>query len=149
MWKLKPGERLARWRDFRKQLDQLGLDEAVQATADFWSSCPFTPYYLDPKQSATWPDPWQLIDENYYCDIAKCLGIVYTLLLTDHRTNIDFEIRVYYDVEAKVTYNLAWLNAGKYVLNLDSAEVLNNTSVDKKLKLQHCYTSSALNLDQY
>ena len=149
MWKLKPSERLSRWRDFRKQLDTQSLDEAIQATADFWSSCPFTPYYLDPRQPETWPDPWQLIDENYYCDVAKCLGIVYTLLLTDHKDKIDFEIRVYYDSEARVTYNLAWLNQGKYVLNLDSAEVLNNTSLDKNLKLQHCYTGSVLNLDQY
>jgi hypothetical protein len=71
------------------------------------------------------------------------------MLLTDHRDNVDFEIRVYYDSKAKVTYNLAWLDKGKYVLNLNSAEVLNNTSVDKKLKLVHCYTSSDLNLDQY
>ena len=149
MWKLKPGERLARWRDFRKQLDTQSLDEAIRATVDFWASCPFTPYYLDVKQPQTWPDPWQLIDENYYCDVAKCLGIVYTLLLTEHRNTIEFEIRVYYDPEARLTYNLAWLNQGKYVLNLESTEVVNNTSVDNKLKLIHCYTSSDLNLEQY
>ena len=149
MWKLSAGERLSRWREFRKAIGAMPIEQAITETSDFWRSCPFTPFYLEHNQLSTWPDPWQLIDENYYCDIAKCLGIVYTLLLTEHRTNIDFEIRVYYDPEARVTYNLAWLCKGKYVLNFIDDEIVNNTSVDKKLKLVHRYTSSDLNLDQY
>jgi hypothetical protein len=149
MWKLPASERLSRWREFRKVIGTMPIEQAIAETAEFWRSCPFTPFYLEADQPNTWPSPWQLIDENYYCDIAKCLGIVYTLLLSEHRDTIDFEIRAYYDPEARVTYNLAWLGGGKYVLNFIDDEIVNNTSIDKKLKLQHRWTSSDLNLEQY
>ena len=38
MWKLGPSERLSRWRDFRKRLNTLGLDEALQESVEFWHS---------------------------------------------------------------------------------------------------------------
>ena len=95
MWKLSASDRLARWRDFRKSLATVPVDEAIEQTVQFWCSCPFTPFYLEARQPETWPSPWQLLDENYYCDLAKCLGIVYTLYLSDHKASIEFEIRIY------------------------------------------------------
>ena len=84
MWKLETSERLARWRDFRKSLDNLSIEQAVQSVADFWTSCPFIPYYLDPDDYVNWPDPWTLVEENYYCDLARSLGMLYTITLTKH-----------------------------------------------------------------
>jgi len=77
MWKLKATERITRWRDFRKSLDQFSLEQAAIQTAEFWQGCPFTPYYLEADHPDTWPDPWTLLAENYYCDLAKALGIYY------------------------------------------------------------------------
>jgi len=149
MWKLPVSERLSRWRDFRKQLNELSLESAILETEQFWRTCPFIPYYLDSDSPKTWPNPWQLLEENFYCDLAKTLGIVYTLSLTEHRHNTTFEIRIYYDPISRVTYNLAWINQGKYVLNFVDGEIVNNTSIDKKLKLRHRWTAGDLNLEQY
>ena len=148
MFRLPTTSRLEVWKKFRRSINALCLDDALQETVEFWSSCPFTPYYLDPDDSKTCPDPWTLIEENYYCDLAKALGIVYTLYLSDHKNYIEFELRRYQDTESRLMYNLVYLNQGKYVLNLLDNEVVNNTSIDKKLKLIRSWNSD-LNLQQY
>lgn len=147
MWKLDPCERLSRWRAFRKSLNNLSLDDSVASVAEFWTSCPFTPYYLDPEQPTMWPDPWTLLEENYWCDLAKALGMLYTIKLTKH--NPDVEIRVYYDSESKLQYNLVWIAQGKYVLNMNDGEVLNKTYIADQLELRYTYGEEELKLNSY
>ena len=149
MWKLDTSGRIAHWRDFRKTLDELPLDQALEAVAKFWQQAPFCPYNLDPDAPESWPDPWTLIYENIYCDIAKCLGIVYTVSLTKHRTDLDVEYRVYRDPVTKYEYNLSWINQGKYILNMIDGEVLNNTQFDKNLQLLKTHTAVDLQLNNY
>lgn len=149
MWKLDTAGRIAQWRDFRKSLDELPFDQALDAVAKFWQTAPFSPYNLDPDKPDTWPDPWTLIYENVYCDIAKCLGIVYTLLLSEHRTALDVELRVYQDPKTRYSYNLAWINRGKYILNMVDGEVVNNKQFDKNLKLIKIHSAVDLQLENY
>lgn len=146
MFKLPANERLTRWREFRKSLDNLPLEQALQSVVDFWNRCPFNPYYLDPDRPENWPDPWTLIDENYYCDLAKALGMLYTIKFTKHDPEV--EIRVYYDPETKYNYNLVWIAEGKYVLNLIEGEIVNKTHVEKNLKLKIEYNKE-LKLNSY
>lgn len=148
MFRLPVASRLEVWKKFRLSLNTLSLEDALQSTVDFWDRCPFTPHYLDIDDSSSWPDPWTLIYENYYCDLAKALGIVYTLHLTNYGPNLEFEIRRYKDTSPGLIYNLVYMNSGKYVLNLIDGQVVNNTSIDKKLKLIRSW-SSELNLHQY
>ena len=147
MWKLEASERIARWREFRKSLNSLPLDESLSRVVEFWNGCPFTPYYLDPDTPENWPDPWTLVEENYYCDLAKALGIVYTIYFTSHK-NLSPEIRVYYDPTSKLTYNLVWIDQGKYVLNLIGGEVVNKTQIPKDLKLVKTLTASDMSLEK-
>ena len=149
MWKLEAGERIARWRDFRKGLDALPFEQALEAVANFWQGCPFVPYYLDPAQVEEWPDPWQLISENYYCDLAKALGMLYTIYLTKHREQVDAEIRIYNDPETKYMYNLVSFAQGKYVLNFRDDTVVNIVSINKNLKLKNVYSITDLKLQEY
>ena len=149
MWKLDASERIARWRDFRNSLQNLPLEQALNQTVQFWNSAPFTPYYLDPLNSENWPDPWTLIEENVYCDIAKCLGIIYTLSLCKHRKDLDIEIRQYKDANTGYEYNLAWINQGKYIINMIDNEIVNNTQFDKKFILVKRYTAEDLDLVKY
>jgi hypothetical protein len=149
MWKLETSERIARWRDFRRSLDDLPLADAVQAVAEFWHTCPFQPYYLDPADPDSWPTAWELISENYYCDLAKALGIVYTIGLTLHGEWLDAEIHVYNDPTTGYTYNLAAFDHGKYMLNYRDGTVVNKESLDKKLQLVTVYGNEQLKLKEY
>ena len=149
MFQLKPEDRLRSWRDFRSVLDQSTLENALAQTAKFWASAPFSPYNLDITRHDEWPDPWTLIEENVYCDVAKCLGIVYTLSLCKHRTDLDIEFRVYKDVNTGYEYNLAWINRGKYILNMIDGEVVNKVQIEKTFQQKHKFTAVDLKLDYY
>ena len=149
MWKLEANERISQWRDFRKTLSSLTLNRALESTVDFWQSCPHHPFYLDPERPDDWPTPWQLIADNYYCDLAKALGMLYTVYLTCRDQIKEAEIRVYYDPESRYTYNLAIFDQGKYVLNFIDGKVVNISSVNKRLKLKYQFSSMDLKLEQY
>lgn len=149
MFKLNTSDRLDRWKSFRLGLNDLPIEKAIENTQEFWASCPFTPYYLDPMEADNWPNPWDLIIENYYCDLAKVLGIVYTLYLTDHKSSLNPEIRIYSGQNPNYTYHIAYLCQGKYVLNLIEGEVVNKEHINQELKLKRCYTAADLKLEQY
>jgi hypothetical protein len=141
-------DRLRFWREFRTTIESLPIEQALTQTAEFWARAPFVPYNLDSDSTEFWPDPWSLILENVYCDVAKCLGIVYTVSLTKHKT-VGVEFRIYKDTKTGHEYNLAWFGQGKYILNMIDGEVLNNTQFDKSLKLIKQYNEKELQLESY
>lgn len=149
MFKLSTSDRLNRWKNFRHSLTNFTIDLAVKQTLDFWDRCPFSPYYLEVENSDSWPSPWQLIEDNHYCDLAKCLGIVYTLYLSEHGHDLDPEIRVYLHSQTRHIYHIAYLCGGKYVLNLVEGEVVNKEHINQELKLKYRYTAADLKLEQY
>jgi len=149
MFQQKPEDRLRSWREFRASLDLLPLDQALAQTAEYWARAPFTPYNLDPDLPNEWPDPWTLIMENSYCDVAKCLGIVYTITLTGHRKDLEIELRQYEDPKNRHVFNLAWVNQGKYILNMIDGELVNTKQIDKTLKLKQRYSEVDLQLENY
>jgi hypothetical protein len=146
MWNLFPYERLRSWHDFRKLIGDKSLDQAVKETQHLWSFAPYQTYYLTTDQIENWPNPWELIYENHYCDLAKALGIVYTLYLSDHKPNL--EIRVYNEPSTNEQYNLVFVEQGKYVLNYIHDEVVNKTQINKQLKLKKVVTSIELGLNK-
>ena len=149
MFKLSTSDRLDRWKSFRYSLNEFSIGKAVELTNELWAACPFTPFYLDPDTPQNWPDPWTLLDENYYCDLAKVLGIIYTLHLCDHGKNLNPELRIYTNTKTRHTYHIAYLCDGKYVLNLIEGEILNKEHINQELKLRYRYTAADLKLEQY
>jgi hypothetical protein len=148
-WNLRVNDRLAEWKDFRHELDRLPLETAVVELHNMWSTAPFINYSLDPSDPTTWPDPWTLLAENYWCDVAKALGIIYTIYFTHHR-NTPMELRVYYDYKDKERYTVAWLDEGKYILNYWPYEIVNTKQVEEKqLHLLYQYSSTDLALEKY
>jgi hypothetical protein len=148
-WSLRVNDRLTQWKEFRHSLNDLSLDRAVIELNQMWSTAPFVTYYLEPSAPETWPDPWTLLAENYYCNLAKSLGMLYTIYFTSHR-NVDPELRVYYDYKDKERYNVLYLNKGKYILNYYPYEIVNTKQIEeKKLDLLYKYSSKELQLEKY
>lgn len=149
MWNLRINDRLTAWKDLRHELSDLPLNQAITQLNQFWSPAPFVSYYLAPDSLSNWPDPWTLIAENYYCDIAKALGMLYTIYFTSHKS-IDMEIRIYYDFNTKDRYNVLWIDNGKYILNYWPYEIVNTEQIEeKKLQLLYSYTKEDLQLEKY
>ena len=149
MWKLEPSERIACWRDFRKSLDSLSFEDALLRVAEYWQSCPYNAHYLDPEKYHNWPTPWELIAENYYCDLAKACGMLYTIYFTQHKSTIEADIRVYKDTQTDVEYNLAVFSQGKYMLNFRDGTVVNIESINKNLAQKYCFSIADLKLEEY
>jgi hypothetical protein len=148
-WNLRVNDRLAEWKDFRHQLDRLPLESAVVELNNMWSTAPFVNYNLDPSDPKSWPDPWTLLAENYWCDVAKSLGIAYTIYFSSHKLT-PMEIRVYYDYKDKIKHCVAWLDQGKYILNYWPYEIVNTKQIEEKqLHLLYQYSSTDLQLEKY
>lgn len=148
-WNLRVNDRLIAWKDFRHTVDTLPLDQALDAINQLWSRAPFVNYYLAPDNPGTWPDPWTLLAENYYCDLAKALGILYTIYFTGHK-NIALELRVYYDYKTKERYNVVFVDQGKYIINYWPYEIVNTKQLEEtELTLLYQYSSTDLALEKY
>jgi hypothetical protein len=139
---------LQSWQKLRKEIDSCDLSTGLEKTNSFWSSAPFTPYYLDYNDPARWPDPWTLVSENVFCDLAKALSIMYTVYFSEHKSNIDIELRVYKCTETGYEYNLVWVDGGKYILNYSNS-VVNKEQVLQSLKLLKKYSATDIGLDKY
>lgn len=137
-------DRILSWRNWRKTLDTVSLEEAVNETALKWVLVPRINHYLVPEEVDLWPTPWELITDNYYCDIAIALGMFYSLALSSHRTDHTFSIDLYRDDDASTWYNLCQVDQGKYILNWELGAVVNNSTLPQTARLVYRYTSSDL-----
>jgi hypothetical protein len=80
-----------------------------------------------------WPNPWQLLDDNIFCDVACGLGIMYTLVLLNRKDCEDSRL-----LEANGD-NLVVVGKEKYILNSRNRTVVNsNLTVSKNSKFI-CY----------
>lgn len=92
MFDLASAERLSYWKKLREQIET--SQEPFQEVVDLWSKAPFVNPYLDPFVPDSWPDPWHLILDGKFDDLAICLGMLYTLKLTQRFYNTLCEIHM-------------------------------------------------------
>lgn len=145
IWTMQPHERLRWWHQFRNEISKKSLEEAVWDTNHLWSYSPFVNQYLHQDNISNWPDPWELMYDNYYCDLARALGIVYTLYFTSHKP--EMSISIFLDRDTNETYNLSLVNEGKYVCNLIHDEVVNISQIPKSMEKVKTITTSQLKLE--
>jgi hypothetical protein len=114
--------RLKSWSTLRSKILSLPTSEKCIEIDNFWQRVPLINHYLHTDYIREWPDPWQLISDNTYCNYARALGMIYTLILTDTK-NIEL-------VEAKDDNSnevvLVLVDNAKYVLNYWPDTVVNN-----------------------
>jgi len=128
MWHKDFTDRLASWAALRTDVQSMSLAQALQTISNWWYQSPWTGYYLHWDDRDNWPDPWQLLSENIYCDLARGLGILYTITLVDHADLISAELVLTDDDR-----NLVLVNKEKYTLNW-GAEVIVNTPLSQKVQ---------------
>jgi hypothetical protein len=119
MWSASFDQRLQSWYAMRQQAKQLPVLECLQQVNQWWLVSPWQAYYLHWHDRHTWPDPWQLLDDNMYCDIARALGILYTIVLLDRDDIADAKI-----VEIDQG-NLVLVGQEKYILNWERDIIVN------------------------
>lgn len=107
MFDKKYEERLQLWHDFRSQLET-SLDP-IQDTIEFYKSAPLNSIAADAWTQDSWPNPWELLEENNYCAFVKILAICYTLQLTDVLSQVSYEIHITQDPKTSTTYYLLYV----------------------------------------
>lgn len=97
-------QRLRIWRRFRKTLET--SSDPIQDVINFYQDAPRVSINCDPWDPVTWPNPWELLEQNKYCDYCILLGICYTLQLTDKFTDSQFVIHIGIDQQKSASYFL-------------------------------------------
>jgi hypothetical protein len=121
MWSHTFPERLTAWADLRARAASLPLETALNTINTWWFKTPWRPYHLHWDDQESWPDPWQLLDDNIYCGLARGLGIMYTIVMIDREDIQHVEL-----VEAD-SDNLVLINQSKYILNWDASSIVNTS----------------------
>lgn len=128
MWPKTFPERLQSWTALRERCASMDAETALKTIDAWWHQTPWCPYHLHWDDRATWPDPWQLLDDNIFCSLARALGIMYTISMLDRD---DLQDAVLTEVDGD---NLVLVAGGKYILNWDGASPLNINPNNKHLR---------------
>lgn len=118
-------QRLLAWSKLREELS-IGqeLSLTLEKVNSWWFTAPIYSRYLHPEDVENWPDPWQLLEDNCICEVARALGMMYTLLIVDP----DIADRM----EMLYTGNdfLVSIDNGKYILNWNANSIVNIETLD-------------------
>ena len=117
--KLNFENKLQSWNRLRQTCFSLPLEQCLQQINQWWFQLPWTAYYLHWDDLPKWPDPWQLLEDNLYCSLARGLGIVYTIAMIDRA---DLQTACLMEVGGD---NLVLIEGEKYILNWDKDQIVN------------------------
>ena len=127
------------WYQLRQNLET-SEDPFSDVTA-FFLRLPKVKYYTDPYDSSTWPTPWELIDENEYCEFNLILGMCYTIQLTERFKDCRPTINLAIDIVSKTVYYLLCIDDKVYGYDDGWISAL---ELPKSLKMQKIYPMKPL-----
>lgn len=122
--------RLSDWYDLRVRLEDSSLEEKCVEIDKWWQHAPLVTHHLHLLDSENWPDPWELLVENTYCEVARAVGMCYTLLLLDV-SNVEITEATNNMGEDVV---LVLVDNAKYMMNYYPDTVLSNKLSDFNIK---------------
>lgn len=128
-------QRLAEWRNFREQLEH--CDDPVAATLQFYDSAPLVSIQTDPYTPSTWPSPWELLEENVYCEYCKLLAMCYTLQLTERFSKSKFEIHIGIDRLESSTHYLLYID--DIVIGYHENKHIHRNEVSDSVEIQYVH----------
>lgn len=138
MFKKQFNERLREWRKFRESLEF--SHNPIQKTIDFYKEAAIVRINVDPYTQELWPDPWELLNENVYCDFSILLGICYTLQLTERFSQSHFEIHITHDKEKSQAKYLLLVDG--YII--DSNGIISDNDLSETLSIESRFVMPSL-----
>ena len=130
MFHKKYEERLQLWKQFRTNLET--VEDPIQEVINFYNQAPKCLIAADPFTPSTWPDPWELLEENNYCSFVKILAICYTLQLTEVLKHEKYEIHITRDRKKSATYYLLYVD--DIVIGFDADTYVHRTEMPNTLR---------------
>lgn len=131
MWSRNFTDRLVSWNHLRDQCRCVSGPDALSAINRWWFAYPWVAYSLHWDDRRNWPDPWQLLEENRLCSLARGLGILYTIAMLERQDLGSAQL-----VETNQD-NLVLVDREKYILNWDADTIVNiSPSINKNPRHQ-------------
>lgn len=128
MWPLTFEERLQQWHLLRTTAAKMPIEQQLHAINDWWFRAPIVNRHLQWEHYPDWPDPWDLLAKDQWCDLARGLGIMYTILMIDDSKDVS--------LAHCGKDNLVLVDQGKYILNWSPRELLNIDSTNIQILRQ-------------
>ena len=122
--------RLQDWFQLRQSVTSLPIEQQCITIDKWWQDAPLVTHHLHPHDIDNWPDPWELLSENTYCEVARALGMCYTLYLIGVN---DIELVLARNDTAEDVV-LVLVDNAKYILNYWPDTVISNNSIDFTVK---------------
>lgn len=129
MFNLYGNDRLTEWKEFRNSLEV--SNDPLSTVAELWSRAPFVNHYLNPQNTTEWPDPWHLIIDGKYDELAIALGMLYTIKLTDRFIVTPCEIHMTIS-EKKEDTSFFLIVDNRYVLNYEPRFVVSTDMISSQ-----------------
>ena len=98
--------------------NDIPLQEWLLQINDWWYRAPVTARTVIWEDHQRWPDPWTLLSQDRICDLARALGMLYTVMMPHHSTHNISLVQTDHD-------NLVLVDQGKYILNWAPGQLLN------------------------
>jgi len=133
--------RLRAWHHFRHALET--SEDSIQLAIDSYLQAPCVSIHTDPWTPDTWPNPWELIQENQYCEFCRLLGICYSLQLTDKFSQAKFEIHIGIDNENSSTFYLLYVN--NFIIGYADDTYIHATELPPTIQPQQIHPMPKLN----
>lgn len=130
------------WRDFRNSLHNWPDD--LSKVANAWLKAPRVNHYLCSNNTADWPDAWELITNNTYCELAVSLGMFYTLYYSDYPQKDSLKLVGFRLKKSHADYNLLLCEQGKYVLNYSIGAIVNIQCIPTEAEIIYTITAQQL-----
>jgi hypothetical protein len=128
MWHISFEDRMREWHALRQSAGHLPAPEKYDSINNWWFQAPMVNRSIQWDEYPNWPDPWQLLANNNFCDLARALGIVYTVIMLDADSDVS--------IAQSDQGNLVLAEQGKYILNWAPRQLLNIESANINITRQ-------------
>lgn len=130
MWPTSYPDRLQQWNHMRHSAQALPPGQSLLMVNDWWYEFPVTTRTIIWEEHQRWPDPWSLLGQERVCDLARALGMLYTVMMMQH-PKLKESCLVQTDHD-----NLVLIDQGKYILNWAPGQLLNIQSQEIQVRRQ-------------
>lgn len=113
-----PEERIALWRDFREEIQNLPLEEQLNRVAGFFADLPIGSRCIDFYTPSTWPTPWEILHYRLFCENAASLLMYHTLALLLKDSKVEIVL-----IEDDRNRYLVPIIDNKYILNIVPGQI--------------------------
>jgi hypothetical protein len=133
-------DKIFHWRDLRESIESIENDLDVLSTVrTYWEKVAVVNYLLDYDHPETWPTPWELIHNGYFCHNSLAYMMYYTLYFSDDvRWANRIELKLVQDINNNEIVIVLFID-NRYLLNYSYNEIIDLNEKNPELNILYEY----------